>query len=162
MWTFLSKNHPNQWKSVNFFGNNEKIRSKNTKVHLETPPLTSPFWIKNGLKIVIWDFSTREDLRLVHQDHFENTARAGKNIGVPNLGENCGVLPRGSPQPRNFTATTPNFHWYLNLTQNQPRYRWKNWNLSQTSIKSKNKSEKYSCSKKYRVPLPEKIVFYQF
>ena len=124
--------------------------------------LTSQFWIKNGLKVGIWDFSTREDLRLVHQDHFENTARAGKNIGVPNLGENCGVLPRGSPQPRNFTAKTPDFHWYLNLTQNQPRYRWKNWNLSQTSIKSKNKSEKYNCSEKYRVQLHGKMVFYQF
>ena len=26
------------------------------------------------------DFSTREDLRLVHQVHFENTARARKNV----------------------------------------------------------------------------------
>lgn len=39
---FLSRNHPNQWKSVNFFGNNEKIRSKNTKVHLKPPPPKGP------------------------------------------------------------------------------------------------------------------------
>ena len=35
---------------------------------------------KNGLKVVNRDFSTREDLRLVHQVHFENTARARKNV----------------------------------------------------------------------------------
>ena len=82
--------------------------------------------------------------------------------GTPLGGKLRGFLPRGSPQPRNFTAKTPDFHWYLNLTQNQPRYRWKNWNLSQTSIKSKNKSEKYNCSEKYRVQLHGKMVFYQF
>ena len=41
--------------------------------------LTSTFWIKNGLKVRFLDFSTRKDLRLVHQDYFKHTARPRKN-----------------------------------------------------------------------------------